>query len=240
MRLRLLGVFAGAAMLCLPQHQLGQSLPLDPSRIPAGAWTYEFWEGDVHVGDLYSVVNRQDDLLVSTSYLSLPGGRQEGTITLRASDLVPVHSHVVLIQGTGAFEARMRYGAGPDSLQVQRQVVRQAFPPGQALPLRSEWSVPRAGRYDMQELDLVIQALPLAEGAGWQVVVLDPTVDHPVSVSISVEGRGTSTTPAGSFDVWRVRARGLVTDMIYEFDVRDHRLVAQHAPSQGIRMLLKR
>jgi hypothetical protein len=233
---------AGIAILAvLALAGQGEVLPVDPGRIPTGTWRYEFQAGEEYVGDLISVVHRQDELIASTSYLTGSGEQREYSLTVSASDLRPISSSV-LLGGAGArpFEARMRYTLRADSLQIERTVLRQGFPEGQRLPRQSRWSVPAPSRYDNQSLDLLVQALPLAAGASWVAFLMDPTTDHPVRVTIRVAGPRTTRTPAGSFEVWRVIVRGLAMEAEYDIDRQSRVLIAQYVPSGDVRMLLKR
>lgn len=219
-------------------------LPLNPDRIPSGTWVYEIRQGEVYLGDHTSVIGRREGLIVSTSFAVVGGAeedRREGSVTVRADDLSPVASYV-LLAGTGPepFEARMRYRLEGDSLRVERTVSRQAFPPASRLPPRSRWSFPAAGRYDNQQIDLLVQALPLETGRTWTVHLIDPTVDHTIATTIRVVDARRTVTPAGTFEVWHIEVQGLATRIAYDVERAGRTLVAQYLPAQGVQLLLKR
>ncbi len=216
--------------------------PLAADRIPAGTWVYEFYLAGEYQGDHTSVIHHEEGLVVSTSFLAAGSDiRQEGSVTSRSEDLMPVGSFVMMQgAGTGAFEARMRYRADGDSLRIERTVSRQAFPRADRLPPVSRWAVPAAGHFDNQQLDLLVQALPLEAGRSWNVYLLDPTVDHTISVTIRVSGSRETSTPAGTFEVWHVTIRGLTMNVAYDIEKESHVLVAQYLPDQDAQFLLKR
>jgi hypothetical protein len=220
----------------------GDPLPVDSARIPTGTWVYEVMLAGQYQGDHTSVIHSQEGLLVSTSFfMPGPAARQEGRVTARSMDLSPVGSFVLLEGGgTGGFEARMKYHIDGDSLRVERTVLSQAFPAGERLPPVSRWAVPAAGHFDNQQLDLIVQALPLEPGRSWSIRLLDPTVDHTTSVTIRVAESRRTTTPAGTFDVWHVTIRGLAMNVAYDIEKESHLLVAQHLPAQDVQLLLKR
>jgi hypothetical protein len=227
----------------LPAIAQGNQLPVDGDRIPTGNWIYEFHVAGRYSGDHTSVIHRQEGLIVSTSFY-FPGryNRQEGSVTVRAEDLSPVGSYV-LLENPGeseGFEARMNYTVDGDSLRIQRTIVRQAFPAPYRLPPVSRWAVPTAGHFDNQQIDLLVQALPLEPGRSWSVRLLDPTVDHTISVTIRVVESRETATPAGTFEVWHVTIRGLAIDVAYDVEKESHMLVAQYLPAQDIQLLLKR
>jgi hypothetical protein len=216
------------------------ALPLQTDLIPEGTWIYSFRVQGRELGDMTGVVTRGQGMLVTSSRTRLGGYVQEGSLTVRSHDLMPVSSSSRIAAGPGEiFEAELRYRSLADSLEVRRTIASQTLNEGPPLPRESHWCVP-AGTFDVQTVDLLIAALPLDEGNAWEIPVVDPTVQETARLRISVERASQVRTPSGEYAVWRVSVRGGAMETHYDIDMATRELIAQYIPDQEVEIVLKR
>ena len=231
-------------LLMLPVTALllqgGPAIPLQTDQIPDGTWVYSFRVQGRELGDMTGVVTRGQGVVVSSSRTSLGGYLQQGSLTVRSEDLQPVSSSTRIVSGPSqVFAAEMRYRSLGDSLEVRRLVTEQTLTEGTVLPRESAWRVPN-GTWDVQTVDLIIAALPLAERRSWEVPVVDPTITETARLRIRVEGSTQVRTPAGEFAVWRVVVSGGALETRYDVDMATRELIAQYIPDQEVEIVLKR
>jgi len=228
----------GSALLLLLISVQAASPEPDADLIPIGSWTYRVMVGGNPVGEFSSEIRREGDRIVSTSDLT-GSFIQRGSVTVEAATLKPVRSSTFLYQpGEGSTTARLRYSGEGDSLTVQGNVTwgGLARPPA---PVEIDRTLPAESLYDNQSIDLLIAALPLAEGAAWRIELFEPTSwDRTIPITIDVRGEARVTTPAGSFNVWRVEVRGFSNRVEYFIDRSTRVLVAQHLQGDDLRLEL--
>ena len=107
------------------------------------------------------------------------GGRQQGQATFVRLDYA---------EGRVRGQARVLQQGGPRDLTVDTTVV--------------------AGTLDDNQLSSVLQVLPYAAGARWTVPVFSGGKGAAQAMTAAVTGDTTLTTPAGTFETWRVEITG--------------------------------
>lgn len=230
------------AVLCIFSVAIplqGGQLALQTDLIPTGTWVYRVSSGGNQVGELTSVIRKETDRIISTS--DLRGSRiQRGSLAVRPGTLTPIESSTFIYKpGEGSTTARVTYAVEGDSLLVNGSVVWSGIGQPGTTPLMIRQHLPLEGWFDNQCVDLLICALPLEDGRTWNANLFDPTHDRPVSIKISVAGRATARTPAGSFEAWKVDAETMTGKVEYLIECATRVLVAQYLPAQNLRLELK-
>lgn len=219
--------------------QQGGQLPLRTDLIPAGRWVFDVSSGGSRLGELTSTIRTDNDRIISTS--DLRGLRiQRGSLTAQLGTLIPIESSTFIYQpGEGSTSARITYTVEEDSLFVSGSVIWSGVGQPRSTPMMIRQRLPLEGAFDNQSVDLLISALPLESGGSWSANLFDPTHDRPIRIVITVTGRITVSTPAGTFEAWKVEVDGMAGKIEYMIECTSRVLVAQYLPAQDLRLELK-
>jgi zinc protease len=186
----------------------GGSVPWEPARIAPGRFTYRIVVQGNAMGEETRTVARatvegRDVFTVTTNTVIGPFLRQDDTTTFDAATLAPIR-----VRQTGAMQnqptfVRLDYANG----RVRGQA-RTPQPGGPPQELTIDTAV-AAGTLDDNQLGAIILALPWAAGARWSVPVFSSGQNRVQTLTARVIGEEAVTTPAGTFQTWKVEVSGL-------------------------------
>lgn len=186
----------------------GASLPWDPARIAPGTNTYRIMVQGNAFGQETRTIARTDEggrsvFTVTTNTTLGPILRQDDTTTFDAATLAPVR-----VRQAGAIQnqptyVRLDYEGG----RVRGQ--SRTAQPGRAPEEHTIDTTVAAGTLDDNQLGVAVLALPYAAGARWTLPVFTGGQNAMRTVTVRVAGEESVTTPAGTFDTWKVEVAGL-------------------------------
>ena len=183
-------------------------VPWEPARIAPGTFTYRIMLQGNAFGEETRTVARaseggRDVVTVTTRSVLGPIMRQDDTTAFDAITLAPLRvRQSTTMQNQPGF-VRIEYAGG--RVRGQARTVRPGQP---AREMTIDTSV-AAGTLDDNQLGVALLALPYAAGARWTLPVFQGGENAIRTMSVRVAGEESVTTPAGTFETWKVEVSGM-------------------------------
>jgi hypothetical protein len=187
------------------------TIPWQPARLAAGTYRYRVVVQGNPLGEETRTVSRGSEggrnvVTVVTATNIGPFLRQHDTTTFDAATMAPIR-----VRQTGAFQnqptfVRLDYEGSPPRVRGAARAPASGQPTPRELTIDTTLA---AGTLDDNQLGAVVLALPYAAGARWSMPVFSSGQGNVRTLTVSVTGEETVTTPAGTFQTWKVEVAGL-------------------------------
>lgn len=182
------------------------TVPWQPDRIRPGTLTYRVLVQGNPFGEETRTITRGTEggrnvVTVMTATTIGPILRQHDTTTFDAATLAPIRVRQAGTMQNQQLFVRLDYDGG--------RVRGQARTPGRGGPTeRAIDTTVAAGTIDENQLAMMV-ALPYAAGARFSIPVFSSSEGNVRTLTASVTGEESITTPAGTFETWKVEMTGM-------------------------------
>jgi predicted Zn-dependent peptidase len=184
-------------------------VPWQPARLAAGTARYRVLLQGNPLGEETRTISLGNEggrgvVTVITATSLGPFLRQHDTTTFDAATMAPIR-----VRQGGAIQNQPTF-VRLDYEGTRVRGAARAPAPGRPTPQeRTIDTTLAAGTLDDNQLGVFVLALPYAAGARWSVPVFSSGQGTVRTVTVAVTGEETVTTPAGTFQTWKVEVAGM-------------------------------